>query len=52
MTGCEGLLDISGNFSTAKIDITTKVVGILRQRYPECKVASKVLRRPLPKMSL
>jgi hypothetical protein len=35
-----------------KMDITLKVPGTLRQRYAECKVASKVFRRPLPKMAL
>jgi hypothetical protein len=36
----------------AKMDITPKVVGTLRQRYAECKVALKLFRRPLPKMVL
>jgi hypothetical protein len=35
-----------------KMDMTPKVTGILRQRYAECKAASKVLNRPLPKMAL
>jgi hypothetical protein len=33
-------------------DMTPKVVGVLRQRYVECKAASKVFRRPLPKIAL
>jgi hypothetical protein len=32
-----------------KRDMTLKVAVILRQRYAECKAASKVFRRPLPK---
>jgi hypothetical protein len=39
-------------FWLSKTDITPKVAGILRQRYPECTTASKVLRRPLRKMAL
>jgi hypothetical protein len=35
-----------------KTNITPKVVGILRHRYAECKVVSKVFKRPLPKMVL
>jgi hypothetical protein len=33
-------------------DITLKAAGILRQRYAECKAASKVFRRPLPNIAL
>jgi hypothetical protein len=34
------------------MDITLKVAGTLRQRYAKCKAASKVFRRPLPKIAL
>jgi hypothetical protein len=34
------------------MNITPKVDSILRQRYAECKAASKVFRRPLPKIAL
>jgi hypothetical protein len=34
-----------------KTDMMLKIVGTLRQRYAECKAASKVFKRPLPKMS-
>jgi hypothetical protein len=32
--------------------MTLKVIGILRHRYAECKIASNVFRRPLLKMAL
>jgi hypothetical protein len=32
--------------------MTPKVAGILRQRYPECRTASKVFSRPRPKIAL
>jgi hypothetical protein len=35
-----------------KMDITPKVAGTLRQTSVECKAASKVFRRPLPKIVL
>jgi hypothetical protein len=35
-----------------KTDMTPKVAGTLRQRYGECRAASKMFRRPLPKMAL
>jgi hypothetical protein len=35
-----------------KTDMIPKVTGILRQRYAECKAASKIFKRPLPKMAL
>jgi hypothetical protein len=35
-----------------KMDRMPKVTGTLRQRYAECKAASKVYKRPLPKMAL
>jgi hypothetical protein len=35
-----------------KMDMTPKVAGTLRQRYAECRMASKMFRRPHTKMAL
>jgi hypothetical protein len=35
-----------------KMDMTPKVAGTIRHRYVECKVASKIFKRPLSKMAL
>jgi hypothetical protein len=35
-----------------KMDMTPKVAGTLRQRYAECKAASKIFKWPLSKMVL
>jgi hypothetical protein len=34
------------------MDMTPKVAGTIRHRYVECKVASKIFKRPLSKMAL
>jgi hypothetical protein len=47
------MLDVSGFLLTAKKTvIMPKVVGTLRQRYPECREASKVFNSPHPKIAL
>jgi hypothetical protein len=32
--------------------MTSKVAGIMRQRYPECRASLKVFNKPHPKMAL
>jgi hypothetical protein len=45
----KALLDVSASCWLPKKNMTSKVTGILRQRYAECKAASKVFKRILPK---
>jgi L-amino acid N-acyltransferase YncA len=52
MTRCQALLDVWDVFLATKNGYKRMVAGIFRQRYPECKIALKVLRRPLTKMAL
>jgi hypothetical protein len=48
----ETALNISGFLLTVEYGYSPKVPGTLRQRYAECRAASKVFNRPYPKMAL
>jgi hypothetical protein len=52
---CPGLKPFSMFLASCwlpKIDMMLKITGTLRERYAECKTASKVFKRTLQKMAL